>query len=337
MSHIYCLNRGADGAQRQSAGQKSRGLGQLDPSKITNLTANLAQPYLGLKLEDYNRLTEQITDVVHVAWKVDFNLALDSFLEHIVGVQRLLEFCSNTRFGAHLFFVSSISAVGSLAGNVAEKIYEEWRAPMPTGYGQSKLLAERMIDTISIRVGIPATICRVGQIAGPTSVAGMWPKQEWLPSLLATSKELGVLPESLGNNNGLDWIPVDIVGQMISDTVAKTTRQQDGRTRVLHVSSPTTVDWSDLIYTISAQLKPEMKIVTLQTWVNKLHECLTRGDNAAQVPAVKLYDFFLGLLDSGHTATHLEVGGQLKPWEDLLSSKDVQRSWMKNWIRQWGY
>ncbi|CAG9983307.1 unnamed protein product [Clonostachys byssicola] len=337
VSHIYCLTRGADGAQRQSTGQKSRGLGQLDPSKITHLTASLAQPYLGLKLEDYNNLTEQITDVIHVAWKVDFNLALDSFLEHVAGVQRLLEFCSNTRFGAHLFFVSSISAVGSLPGNVAEQIYKEWRAPMPTGYGQSKFIAERMIDTISASVGIPATICRVGQIAGPTRVAGMWPKREWLPSLLATSKELGVLPESLGNNNGLNWIPVDIVGQIISNTVAKTARQQNGRTRVLHVSSPTTVDWSDLIYTISAQLKPEMKIVTLQMWVDKLNECLKRGDNAAQVPAVKLYDFFSGFLDSGHTATHLEVGGQLKPWEDMLSSKAVQRSWLQNWIRQWGY
>ncbi|KAH7009835.1 hypothetical protein EDB80DRAFT_713952 [Ilyonectria destructans] len=80
------------------------------------------------------------------------------------------------------------------------------------GYGQSKFVSERLLDTAARETDIPCIICRVGQIAGPTTAAGMWLKQEWLPSLIASSKYLGKLPESLGHIDTVNWIPVDLLG-----------------------------------------------------------------------------------------------------------------------------
>ena len=52
------------------------------------------------------------------------------------------------------------------------------------GYGESKYVAERLLEAGADKCGVPAVICRVGQLGGPvTKEQGMWNKQEWLPSV----------------------------------------------------------------------------------------------------------------------------------------------------------
>jgi thioester reductase-like protein len=66
------------------------------------------------------------------------------------------------------------------------------------GYGESKYIAERMLDLAS-HAGVKANMFRVGQISGPVKIDNRcWNKMEWLPSLVKTSKEMGLLPSSLG-------------------------------------------------------------------------------------------------------------------------------------------
>ena len=54
---------------------------------------------------------------------------------------------------------------------------------MPMGYGESKYVAERLLELAAEEFGVSAAICRVGQLAGPVEKGGMWSKQEWLPSV----------------------------------------------------------------------------------------------------------------------------------------------------------
>lgn len=56
---------------------------------------------------------------------------------------------------------------------------------MPMGYGESKYVAERLLEIAAGEFGVSAAICRVGQLAGPVKKGGMWSKQEWLPSVSA--------------------------------------------------------------------------------------------------------------------------------------------------------
>ena len=52
------------------------------------------------------------------------------------------------------------------------------------GYGESKYVAELLLEAGADKCGVPAVICRVGQLGGPvTKEKGMWTKQEWLPSV----------------------------------------------------------------------------------------------------------------------------------------------------------
>jgi thioester reductase-like protein len=75
------------------------------------------------------------------------------------------------------------------------------------GYGESKHVAERICLAASRRSGVSTTVYRVGQIAGPTNRNGQWNPHEWLPTIIATSKAMGKIPNRLGSMP-VDWVPV---------------------------------------------------------------------------------------------------------------------------------
>jgi hypothetical protein len=50
------------------------------------LQADLSLPQLGLAPGTYRQLIDEVTVVIHCAWKVDFNLTIESFESQIRGV-----------------------------------------------------------------------------------------------------------------------------------------------------------------------------------------------------------------------------------------------------------
>ena len=97
-----------------------------------------------------------------------------------------------------LTFVSSLSSVTSLASStqVPESVVVDASAAAHTGYGESKYVAERILNEASKHIpGLSTTILRIGQIAGPVEHNSIWPAREWLPSLIVSSKSIdGKIP-----------------------------------------------------------------------------------------------------------------------------------------------
>lgn len=208
---IYCLNR-SDAAQRQKNGLEEKGLhiGDDGWKKLEFLQASFGAPRFGLDEAKYQELLESVDTIIHNAWKVDFNHTVESFEEtHIRGVRRFIDF--SLQSNAHLHFVSSISTVGAwtpaMGPAVPEVPMEDCAVVLAQGYGESKHVAERICLEASRRSRVATTIYRVGQIAGPTSPSGQWNPHEWLPTIIATSKALGKVPNRLGAM-AVDWIPV---------------------------------------------------------------------------------------------------------------------------------
>ena len=102
-----------------------------------------------------------------------------------------------------------------------KEIHKDWELPQAIGYAQSKAISEAVLEEASRVAGVPSAVCRVGQIAGPTSSDGIWSKQEWLPTLIASSKYLKQIPSSLGPMNTIDWIPVDLLGQIVVELLSR--------------------------------------------------------------------------------------------------------------------
>lgn len=122
---------------------------------------------------------------------MDFNLNLESFEPHIAGVRDLIDLSAQSPKSPPILFTSSISTLDNWAtkhaqAKVPESGFYDFSVPAAMGYGESKYVAEQLLDEAGKSSGVSAAICRVGQLAGPVLKGGIWNKQEWLPSVSST-------------------------------------------------------------------------------------------------------------------------------------------------------
>lgn len=327
--HIYCLSRGLNSKARLQEILLKKGLAPLSDNKITALDADLARPYFGLPKHDYTNLLSKVTTIIHNAWQVDFNLYLNSFTNQIVGVRRIVEFCTHSRFGAKLFFISSISTVANAESPVKEQIYRD--AASNTGYSMSKLVAELLIDDATKQAGVSSTICRVGQISGPVMSTGVWPEKEWFPSLIASSRYLNKIPAHLGRMETVDWIPVDILGNIIREVATSTPPAEATGANIVHIVNPTQTTWSSLLPALKAIIGT-VDTVSLQAWVDALRQSGVQAENATENPAVKLYDFYNGLASETEKVRIVETTAAVKSSPTLATLEAINADWIKSWL-----
>lgn len=81
---VYCLVRGAEhhaSVERVNKALEQRGLGGLKNGheKVEVLQASLGDDHLGLSSGDYERIAQEVSIVMHVAWSVNFRMRLRSF------------------------------------------------------------------------------------------------------------------------------------------------------------------------------------------------------------------------------------------------------------------
>lgn len=210
---VYCLNR-SDAKARQEKSFREKGLkfDEEAQSKVEFLQAAFGDERFGLEESKYEEMLRSVDTIIHNAWKVDFNHSVYSFEGvHIRGVRRFVDFSLKNTHHAHIHFVSSVGAIAGWKPKhgpaVPEEPLDNVEVVLPQGYGESKHVSERICHEASRRSGVPTTILRVGQIGGPTTEKGAWNRQEWLPTIVATSKSMGKVPSTLGSAP-VDWIPV---------------------------------------------------------------------------------------------------------------------------------
>ncbi|TKA80613.1 hypothetical protein B0A49_02045 [Cryomyces minteri] len=153
-------------------------------------------------------------------WPIDADIA---------GLRNLmiLSAASMTRF----FLVSSISAATRWAaagyeGDVPERVIHDAGVAERMGYAESKYIAEQMLTLpLAFKTFADPTIDPDAQhpITGPVSPAyaqkGVWNPRELLPSLIAPSRHLRMLPESLGEMDTVDWVPVDVPADVVVEAM----------------------------------------------------------------------------------------------------------------------
>ncbi|KAF3769380.1 hypothetical protein M406DRAFT_96027 [Cryphonectria parasitica EP155] len=365
IGRVYCLNRSEDGGQAiQKARMAERGLELADlGERATFLQADLRRPLLGLDEATYERLRSQVGLVVHNAWPVNFNLGLTAFRPELVGLVNLLHLCAaaSPERTASFVFISSVGAVGTRLSTAApaspapEKLLPLSDAPTSNGYARSKFLSELLCDTAARRLGIPITIARVGQVAGPVRRAGggEWNRKEWLPSLVIGSLAMGCLPEQLGPQfSEIDWLPVDLLADVLADLA--TADQADSeepsephRAQVYNLRNPHTTTWASLlpciIETVKASRGPQQqvpKVVPPSAWLARLEAASTSADDAVLVtnPAIRLIDFYrdeVRGVDERAKTPPMAIERALARSEALRGVEGVGPEWMQRWVKEW--
>lgn len=214
VSKVYCFNR-SDAQSRQIQSFIEKGLDAAplsDTSRVEFLKVSFGESHFGIDDTKYASLLSTVDLIIHNAWKVNFNHPLESFEDpHIKGVREFISFSLESKYNAHLSFVSSVATIGAwtseMGAVVPERPLENDEVVLKQGYGESKHVSERMCMIASEKARVPTTIFRVGQIAGPTTKSGLWNPDEWLPTIVATSKALRKVPNNLGSMP-IDWVPV---------------------------------------------------------------------------------------------------------------------------------
>ena len=369
---IYCLNRTADGSKWQTVINEARGLtADWSRKQVRFLQADLSKRDFNLERSIYEvmisevnlilrssypssslqlSMTRRLTIFADNQWQVDFNLILSSFEPHIQGTCNLINFSIKSPRNARIFFVSSISTIQTWdhrSRKVPESFLPDLTLPVG-GYGQSKAVASQLLKEASRTCGIGGAVIRVGQISGPVrSLAGAWNPHEWLPTLIATSKFLRCLPGDLARMNTIDWVPVDIMAEVLVELAltpgsATAGMPRDGEMmRMFHAVNPRSCEWQDLLPAVRESLGQDILVIPFEGWVQELQDSIEAKEmDAGAHPGVKLMAFFQGMVRDGQRAkesVRLATAETEQCSKTLRGLEPVRVEWMKMWLKQWGY
>lgn len=352
ISHIYCLNRSPDARERHLTICTQHGTSPPSDNKVTYMHVDFSKDNLGLSPAVLDDLQTKVDTILHNAWKVDFKHTLRSYeAVHLRGLRQLIDLSLRSARSPRIIFISSASVAGNWiplhralnlpAPPVPESILQHPAAAQQTGYAESKLVAEYILDGAAKRARLPVTVLRVGQIAGSTRERdAAWPAQEWIPSVIQTAKAMGVLPRELGP---VDWIPVDRLAGVVAEIVRGDFRggeEGEGEgARVYNLTNPRVTHWGELLPTLQTHLAlPGTEaIIPLKEWVQRL-ETYDRSDvnQLVQKPALKLLELLKGI-EAGDGELRFETGRAREGSGGMRGLERVGEVWMGGWLRQWGF
>ncbi|KAF8889040.1 acetyl-CoA synthetase-like protein [Infundibulicybe gibba] len=301
VTRVYALNRssnaGLDIFQRQEEALKDRGY---DPriarsDKVVLLEGNLTGTGLGVSDAIENEIRRTVTHIIHIAWRVDFNLSLQSFEANVGGVRTLVDLAlsSPQPNPPRIIFTSSIGVsevpvrIDNVHSPVPETAIDNPSVPLGQGYAESKWVAETLLNTAAHKTVLRPVVIRLGQISG--GVNGAWNITDWFPSLVKSSATLGFLPTFGGV---CSWVPLDLAADIIVDI-------RNSSASTLHLVHPTPVPAQNLLQAIGRALSIPLR--SFKEWVQSLEEAADSISSQTvsqrgveKLPAIKLLEFFKG-------------------------------------------
>ena len=344
VTRVICLNRSTDAEKKQLASFESRGLSTklLDPEKVGFIQADLTKPQFALSDKDYQILKSETTCIIHNAYPVNFLLSLRSFEPQIQALVNVLTLAAHGQRLPSTLFVSSISAATRAVGErssylVPEQVIhaEEAIGELPKqGYAVSKYICERLVEafTTHSRGQRKALVLRVGQICGPISGTGVWNQLEWFPSLILSSKTMGLLPSSFSGHHQIDWIPVDKVAQITVETCVD--KSYDEPFAVLNVVNPKTTKWEALAPSLASVAQTTVEPVE---WIEALKAQSKATNMTGALPALKLIDFYESvMIHPSNGEYNVETTKLLQRSKTARELEAITGQNLTRWMRQWG-
>lgn len=159
---------------------------------------------------------------------------------------------------------------------------------------------------------------------------------------------LGVVPKLPTGHDNVDWVPVDILAQIMMELVEGDCQVEGQWTKYYHLANPRTAKWDEFVPIIqdhfstprkgSSGEKKDIQVVSIAKWLEKLEESSKSKDLdvARKNPAVKLLDFYrdFGKKDMNSIMETKEAQKGSKTMRDL---GPVKAEWMKLWLEQWSF
>ncbi|KAJ3786717.1 acetyl-CoA synthetase-like protein [Lentinula aff. detonsa] len=326
VARVYTFNRSSTRVSlldrhKERFEDKGLDVSLLASDKLVFLEGEASQSRLGLEDDLYNEMLQNVTLIIHNAWRLDFNLALSSFEPHICGTRNLIDFARTSPHASslRLLFTSSIAATQSwnttTQGSYPDHINADPRFAVGGGYGESKYVTERILEKSGLRI----SILRIGQISGGKP-NGAWAMSDWFPMMIKSSLTLNMLPDAHGV---VSWAPMDAVSDAILD-VALT---PEDLPLVVNLVHPFPVSWTFIMEAVRRVLisvknldSNALSLIPLSKWVAALEEAAQNASNTNQMstelPAAKIIGFLQNMVQgnelvakAGSDLTTVEAAG----------------------------
>ncbi|MEU8663493.1 thioester reductase domain-containing protein, partial [Actinoplanes philippinensis] len=199
-ARVHCLVRGAgpdQARQRLLDNLDWYGLtGQIDPDRLIVVPGDLAAPRLGLTGDDYDTLARTVDAVYHAGAAVNWVQPYATVrAANVGGTAEILRLAARFRTVP----VHHVSTLGVYVGRDTAGAGLRVGDPagpgerLPTGYTQSKWVAEQIIDIARGR-GLPVSVYRIDLIAGDSG-SGACQSRDYVWLALKGMVQSGAVPE----------------------------------------------------------------------------------------------------------------------------------------------
>ncbi|KAK0223926.1 acetyl-CoA synthetase-like protein [Armillaria fumosa] len=338
---IFAINRSAkDGSnlvERQEKALESRGY---DPaiaslSKVALIEADLTELGFGVEASVEKEIRDSVTHIIHIAWRVDFNLPLSSFEGHLKGMRALIDLALSSPQSKtpSFLFTSSVGVLGNIPGaakGILEQPIKDPTDVIGQGYSESKWLGEQMLYRAAKETSLRPLVVRVGQIAG--GVNGSWNPSDWIPAIVKSSGALGCLPAFKGVST---WIPLDIAAGTIADL-----RNASTPTLTVHLVHPKPTATREIFEIMAEYLDTPLQ--PYRNWLCALEVAAeTPKSSSDDIPALKLLQFFRNGTRSEEEGKEpigiptLDCTEAQRASTHLRNAKPIQREDVLSWLQYW--
>jgi hypothetical protein len=155
---------------------------------------------------------------------------------------------------------------------------------------------------------------------------------------LHTSKIMKKLPRTLGNQDRVDWVPMDVAAGAVIDVA---TTLSNEATQVYHLTNPHTTSWSQLYPFVQKFYKDsgfDIEVVEYGAWVDGLKQIPQTKESAERVPGLKLLEFYESLRpETGMGLPALETTRMEGASKTLRGGRSVDEEFMRKWLEQWAF
>ena len=145
-----------------------------------------------------------------------------------------------------------------------------------------------------------------------------------------------MIPDSLGGLETVDWIPIDIISKIITELALQPSVALESGTKTYHAVNPSKTTWATLFPHVLAALGPMVHAIPFSERVKRLRasaETATSEGNLAINPAIKLIEFYEGLLSGDSSVATFETRETRKVSQTLRANgwlsglSSARKSW----------
>jgi thioester reductase-like protein len=295
----------------------------------------MLQPNFNLPESVYHDISNNITEITQVGWRMNFLNNLEDFEDCIETTSNLLEFCLQSVKNPKIFnFVSTVAPTVptykvEYNGIIPETPTSDKITNLSgcTGYSLSKLVSEQICYQIAKTKNLPVNVFRFGELSGDQSL-GQWNTKEFLPLLIRVIVKLNVYP-NLGSKT-ISWVPIDLAAKSLADLGHFKTQNPELYTIV----NPKKSDWRVILNHIQAHLNVKLQEVELGEFLSLL-KSPSPGTSEVDI-SQGLSDFLESYLkDEGNIKISWDVSKTCERTEYLANCPPIDSNLISKYFNYW--